>query len=135
LEAENKEQLDRIRKIDRKQESKIISQASKNFNIHLHSQRLLKQDRKYIDELNELINKKILFFTHPSLMEVDDGLNKKKKDSFFDESQSDASVLKTGRLNKKSSMSLTNIHSQPKEEMTVSNFQKRPTLIKNTKTT
>lgn len=37
LEAENKEQLDRIRKIDRKAESKIISQASKNFNIHLHS--------------------------------------------------------------------------------------------------
>jgi len=49
-------------------ESKIISQANKNFNIHLHVNRLKREDLDYLKELNNEINLKIKYFTNPSLM-------------------------------------------------------------------
>jgi len=67
LETESKELHDKLKKIDRKQEAKIISQANKNFNIHLHTNRLMKEDPDYLSELNDLINKKLHYFTNPVL--------------------------------------------------------------------
>jgi hypothetical protein len=68
IESENNMIHGKLKKIDRRQESKIISQANKNFNIHLHLNRLRTEDKEYLNELNELINKKITYYTSPTLM-------------------------------------------------------------------
>lgn len=70
LENENKEFQGRLQKKDRKKESKIISQANKNFNINVHANRLKKEDEEYLQELNVLIHKKIKYFTNPTLMHL-----------------------------------------------------------------
>ena len=43
----------KLNRIDRKLESKIISQANKNFNIFVHINRLKHEDIEYLKELND----------------------------------------------------------------------------------
>ena len=68
LENDSKNMQNKLKKIDRKQESKIISQANKNFNVHLHINRLKHEDQDYLKELNSEINLKVKYFTNPSLL-------------------------------------------------------------------
>eukprot|EP00347_Sterkiella_histriomuscorum_P001475 403371894 len=68
LEKEGDVLKNKLKQIDRRAESKIISQANKNFNIHLHVNRLKHEDMEYLKELNNEVNLKIKYFTNPSLM-------------------------------------------------------------------
>ena len=42
---------------EQKAELKLISQAAKTFNIHLHSQNLFKDNEEYLRKLNQKVNK------------------------------------------------------------------------------
>ncbi|CAI2362427.1 unnamed protein product [Moneuplotes crassus] len=56
------EMEERRMRYESKMEGKLISQAAKKFNIHLHSQNLLKENGLYLNKLNDQINKKLAYY-------------------------------------------------------------------------
>lgn len=54
----------------RKAELRLISQAAKAFNIHLHSQNLFKESKEYITNLNNAVNRNIELHFAPSKKKI-----------------------------------------------------------------
>lgn len=46
-------------------ERKLVSQAAKNFNIHLHTRNLKKENKEYLDKLNHQVSNKLKLYINP----------------------------------------------------------------------
>lgn len=68
--ANSKKEMDIIEKarvrMEKKMEQKLVSQAAKNFNIHLHIRDLQKENHDYLERLGQAVKTKLNLFMHPS---------------------------------------------------------------------
>jgi hypothetical protein len=46
-------------------ERKLVSQAAKSFNIHLHARNLRKEDKEYLDNLSNQVCTKLALYVNP----------------------------------------------------------------------
>lgn len=51
--------------MEREMERKLISQAAKNFNIHLHMRNLKKENQVYLDKLSNQVSTKLKLYINP----------------------------------------------------------------------
>jgi hypothetical protein len=58
--------IDRAKlRMERNMERKLISQAAKNFNIHLHTKNLRKENQEYLDKLSNQVCSKLDLYINP----------------------------------------------------------------------
>lgn len=79
-------------RMEKKMERKLVSQAAKNFNIHLHARNLKKENQMYLDKLNSQITNKLKLYTSP-VKRAKFSSNPKFKKSQLDTSDSFESSL------------------------------------------
>lgn len=65
----NPKEIDKIERaklrMERNMERKLISQAAKNFNIHLHTKNLRKENQEYLDKLSNQVSSKLDLYINP----------------------------------------------------------------------